>query len=222
MHPHMEHQCCSLAKKDGTLGMCIDYRALNDITIRGRYPLSRIDDLLDNLHGCSILSSLELQAGYRQMRITDEYKHKIAILTPMGQFQFKVLCFGLTNTPATFQRVMNEIFREHIGNCVLVYLDDILLMSRSGEEHVKHLDLVLSLLEKHQLQAKLSKCEFSSPELHFLGQVVGRDGIKVDLAKIAVIAMWLRPKNLKELQAFLGLQNYFRKFVHISVLWWHR
>ena len=114
---------------------------------------------------------------------------------------------------------MNVIFREHIGKCVLVYLDDILVMSRSEEEHVKHLELVLSLLQKHQLRAKLSKCEFSKPELHFLGHVVGRDGLKVDSTKIAVTAKYPRPKNLKELQAFLGLGNYFRKSVrHFSTM----
>jgi len=200
-------------KKDGSLRMCIDYRALNKLTVRDRYPLPRIDDLLDKLHGCTVFSSLDLQSGYHQIRIRDEDKPKTAIVTPLGQFQFRVLCFGLTNAPATFQRVMNNVFREHIGKSVLVYLDDILVMSRSAEEHAAHLRIVLELLLKHKLQAKLSKCEFNRPELNFLGHVVGRSGVAVDPAKIAVIERWPLPKTLKELQAFLGLGNYFRKFV---------
>ena len=201
-------------KKDGSLRMCIDYRALNKVTVRDRYPLPRIDDLLDKLHGCSVFSSLDLQSGYHQIRITDEDKPKTAMITPLGQFQFKVLCFGLTNAPATFQRVMNRVFQEHIGKFVLVYLDDILVMSRSPQEHAKHLRIVLGLLRQHQLRVKLKKCEFNKPELSFLGHIVGKDGIAVGPAKVAVIEKWPLPRTLKELQAFLGLGNYFRKFVH--------
>ena len=111
-------------------------------------------------------------------------KTKTAIITPMGQFQWKVLCFGLTNAPATFQRVMNQIFKEHIGKIVLVYLDDILVMSRTPEEHEKHLRTVLEVLRQHKLKVKLSKCELNRPELHFLGHVVGREGVKVDPLKL--------------------------------------
>jgi len=135
-------------------------------------------------------------------------------VTSEGQFQFKVLCFGLTNASATFQRVMNRIFQPYIGKFVPVYLDDILVMSRSAEEHEKHLRIVLSVLCEHELYAKLSKCEFNKPELHFLGHVIGRDGIAVDPEKIAVIRDWPVPRTLKQLQAFLGLANYFRRFVH--------
>ena len=201
-------------KKDGSLRMCVDYRALNKITVRDRYPLPRIDELLDRLHGCKVFSSLDLQSGYHQIRIADADKEKTAMVTSAGQFQFKVLCFGLTNAPATFQRVMNKIFQPYIGKFVLVYLDDILVMSRSAAEHEHHLRTVLHILRENQLSAKLSKCEFNRPQLHFLGHVVGRDGISVDPDKIAVIRDWPVPTNLKQLQAFLGLANYFRRFVH--------
>eukprot|EP00983_Pelagomonas_calceolata_P077003 1153681-Pelagomonas_calceolata.AAC.4 len=139
-------------------------------------------------------------------------KPKTAMVTPFGQFQFKDLCFGLKNAPATFQRAVNTLFREYIGKFVLIYLDDILEMSRTPEEHEKHLRIVLELLRKYKLKAKQSKCDLNKPELHFLGHVVAKDDISVDPANIAVIEKWPLPKNLKELQAFLGLANYFRRF----------
>lgn len=206
-------------KKDGSLRMCIDYRALNKITVRDRYPLPRIEDLLDKLSGCTVFSSLDLQSGYHQIRITEQDVPKTAFVTPMGSFQFKVLCFGLTNAPATFQRVMNQIFAPYIGKFVLIYLDDILIMSRTPEEHAQHLRIVLEVLRKNNLYAKLTKCEFARPQLKFLGHIVGKHGIAVDPEKIATITKWPVPKTLKELQAFLGLANYFRRFVqHYSTV----
>jgi hypothetical protein len=200
-------------KKDGSLRMCIDYRALNKITVRDRYPLPRIDDLFDKLQGCRYFTSLDLQSGYHQIRITPEDVPKTAFHTPTGLFQFKVLCFGLTNAPATFQRVMNQVFAPYIGKCVLVYLDDILIMSRTLEEHAQHLRMVLTELRKHKFYAKLSKCEFAREQLKFLGHIISGDGISVDPAKTAVVQQWPRPRNLVQLQGFLGLANYFRRFI---------
>ncbi|KAJ9532891.1 hypothetical protein QJQ45_010992 [Haematococcus lacustris] len=134
-----------------------DYRQLNKITLRDLYPLPRIDDLFDKLSGCKIFSSLDLQAGYHQIRITPEDVPKTAFRTPEGHFQFKVLCFGLTNAPATFQRVMNDAFASVLGKCALVYLDDILVMSRAVQDHLLHLKQVFELLRKNKLYAKLSK-----------------------------------------------------------------
>ncbi|KAJ9512180.1 hypothetical protein QJQ45_012663 [Haematococcus lacustris] len=200
-------------KKDGSLRMCIDYRALNKLTVKDRYPLPRIDDLFDRLAGKKVFSSLDLQSGYHQIRITEADRPKTAFLTPMGQFQFKVLCFGLTNAPATFQRVMNNVFRPLINKSVLVYIDDILVMSNTAEEHVRHLKEVLELMRQHKLYAKRSKCEFNKTELAFLGHIVGEHGIAVDPAKVKVVREWHVPRNLKDLQAFLGLANYFRRFI---------
>ncbi|KAJ9519372.1 hypothetical protein QJQ45_023170 [Haematococcus lacustris] len=200
-------------KKDGTLRMCIDYRALNKLTVRDRYPLPRIDELFDKLAGKKVFSSLDLQAGYHQIRITEEDVPKTAFLTPVGQFQFKVLCFGLTNAPATFQRVMNTVFKPLINKSVLVYIDDILVMSNSPEEHLVHLREVLQLMREHKLYAKMSKCEFNQPKLVFLGHIVGGDGIAVDPAKVQVVKDWPAPRSVKDLQAFLGLANYFRRFI---------
>ncbi|KAJ9521797.1 hypothetical protein QJQ45_024663, partial [Haematococcus lacustris] len=200
-------------KKDGSLRMCIDYRALNKLTVRDRYPLPRIDDLFDKLAGKRVFSSLDLQSGYHQIRITEEDVPKTAFLTPMGQFQFKVLCFGLTNAPATFQRMMNNVFKPLINECVLVYIDDILVMSNTPEEHVQHLRQVLQLMRENKFYAKLARCEFNKTQLAFLGHIVGSNGIAVDPAKVQVVKEWPTPRNLKDLQAFLGLANYFRRFI---------
>ncbi|KAJ9534604.1 hypothetical protein QJQ45_002896 [Haematococcus lacustris] len=201
-------------KRDGTLRMCVDYRALNKLTVRDRYPLPRIDDLFDKLQGKTIFSSLDLQSVYHQIRITPEDVPKTAFVTPEGQFQYKVLSFGLTNAPATFQRVMNRVFEKQLKEgFVLVYLDDILVMSSSPEEHAMHLKEVLQVMKDNQLYAKLSKCDFNRPELKFLGHIVGRQGIAVDPAKVQVIKEWPVPTSLKELQAFLGLANFFRRFI---------
>jgi hypothetical protein len=206
-------------KKDGSLRMCIDYRALNKITVRNSYPLPLISDLLDKLAGASVFSSLDLQSGYHQIRITEEDQPKTAFKTPMGLFHFKVLPFGLSNAPSTFQAVMNQIFGDLIGRSVLVYLDDILVYSKTPEEHMVHLREVLTRLRQHQLFIKLSKCEFSKPELRFLGHVVGRNGISVDPQKTVAVREFPRPCTVSELRSFLGMANYFRRFVpHFSTL----
>ncbi|KAJ9522447.1 hypothetical protein QJQ45_008252 [Haematococcus lacustris] len=201
-------------KKSGELRMCIDYRQLNKITIRDQYPLPRIDDLFDQLAGKTVFSSLDLQAGYHQIRIPAEDVPKTAFRTPMGHYQFKVLCFGLTNAPATFQRVMNEAFAEVINDCALVYLDDILVMSKDSEEHLVHLRRVFDLLRKNKFYAKLSKCEFMQRTLKFLGHIISAHGISVDPCKVTAISEWPVPTSLKTLQFFLGAANYVRKFVH--------
>jgi hypothetical protein len=140
-----------VAKADGTLRMCLDYRALNKITVKRRYPMPNITDLFDQLQGARVFSSLDLQQGYYQIRITPEDVEKTALLTPLGQFHFKVLCFGLTNVPATFQSVMNGVFGRYLGKFVLVYLDDIMVFSRTPEEHVQHLRIVFDLLREHSV-----------------------------------------------------------------------
>ncbi|KAJ9521462.1 hypothetical protein QJQ45_008876 [Haematococcus lacustris] len=201
-------------KKSGELRMCIDYRQLNKLTLRDQYPLPRIDDLFDRLSGCSVFSSLDLQAGYHQIRITPEDVPKTAFRTPEGHFQFKVLSFGLTNAPATFQRVMNDAFASVLGKCALVYLDDILVMSKSLPEHMQHLRLVFDLLRKNKLYAKMSKCEFMQLTLRFLGHVISAGAISVDPDKVRAIVDWPVPSSLTQLQSFLGAANFVRKFVH--------
>ncbi|KAJ9519470.1 hypothetical protein QJQ45_000563 [Haematococcus lacustris] len=206
-------------KKSGELRMCLDYRQLNKITIRDQYPLPRIDDLFDKLSGCTVFSSLDLQAGYNQIRITPEDVPKTAFRTPDGHYQFKVLSFGLCNAPATFQRVMNDAFAPVLNQCALVYLDDILVMSKSVDEHLKHLRKVFDLLRLNKLFAKQSKCEFMRSTLKFLGHVIFAGAIAVDPEKIKSISSWPVPQSLQQLQSFLGAANFVRKFVHnFSVL----
>ncbi|KAJ9504731.1 hypothetical protein QJQ45_009421, partial [Haematococcus lacustris] len=206
-------------KKSGELRMCLDYRQLNKITIRDQYPLPRIDDLFDKLSGSTVFSSLDLQAGYNQIRITPEDVPKTAFRTPDGHYQFKVLSFGLCNAPATFQRVMNDAFAPVLNQCALVYLDDILVMSKSVDEHLKHLRKVFDLLRLNKLFAKQSKCEFMRTTLKFLGHVIFAGAIAVDPEKIKSISSWPVPQSLQQLQSFLGAANFVRKFVHnFSVL----
>ena len=181
--------------------------------MKNRYPLPRIDDILDSLGGAKYFTSLDRASGYHQIRISPEDVPKTAFRTPMGHFQWRVLSMGLTNAPSTFQQLMNKYFAHVIGKFVVIYIDDILIYSRSREEHYQHLEQVLDILDKENLYCKISKCEFFKSEINFLGHVVSRDGIKPDPAKLSIVANWKVPKDAHELRSFLGLANYFRRFV---------
>jgi hypothetical protein len=200
-------------KKDKSLRMCLDYRKLNSQTIKSKYPLPRIDQLIDQLNGVKVLSSLDLQSGYYQIRISPEDVPKTAFLTPFGQYQFKVMSFGLCNAPSTFQAVMNRIFDRYLNKFMCVYLDDILIYSKVKEDHPRHLAQVLQVLKENEFYVKLSKCDFEKKELKFLGHIVGADGVKVDPAKTVVVKEWQTPQNVANVRSFLGLANYFRKFL---------
>ncbi|GJP41219.1 hypothetical protein CLOM_g889 [Closterium sp. NIES-68] len=200
-------------KKDGGFRMCIDYRALNLITIKSRYPIPRADDLLDQLRGAKFFSKIDLRGGYHQIRVAAEDCHKTAFRTRYSSYEYLVMPFGLTNAPSTFQMTMNGVFRELLDKCVIIYLDDILIYSRSREQHLKDLDAVFTLLHKNRLITKGSKCDFLKQELEFLGHVVSTEGVKIDPKKIKTIQEWKPPTNLKELQSFLGFVNYVRRFI---------
>ena len=147
-------------KKDGSMRMCVDYRALNKITIKNRYPLPRIDELLDRVQGSKVFSKIDLRSGYHQIRIAEKDIPKTAFRTRYGHFEFTVMPFGLTNAPATFMQLMNDIFHPLLDRCVVVYLDDILVFSKTPEEHEQHLRQVLQILRQHKLYGKLSKCSY--------------------------------------------------------------
>ena len=200
-------------KKDGTLRMCVDYRGLNRITIRDRYPLPRIEELLDRLKGAKLFSKLDLRSGYNQVRVADGDIEKTAFGTRYGSYEFCVLPFGLTNAPATFMRLMNTIFESDLDKFVQVFLDDILIFSSDMNEHLRNLRAVLTTLRKHQLFAKLSKCEFGLSSVTYLGHVVSDDGIATDPEKVESVKKWPTPKNVHEVRQFLGLAGYYQRFI---------
>ena len=200
-------------KKDGTLRMCVDYRALNKITTKNRHALPRVEDLFDRLNGAGFFTTMDLASGYNQVKLPFADIAKTAFTTPTGHYEYLVMPFGLCNAPAAFQALMNKIFRDQLNKTVLIYLDDILVFSRTFPEHLQHLRLVLSRLRQHQLRVKLSKCSFAQQELSFLGHIVTKDGIKADPEKVQQVAAWPQPTNVHEIQSFLGLAGYFKKFI---------
>ncbi|KAK8594732.1 hypothetical protein V6N13_015651 [Hibiscus sabdariffa] len=200
-------------KKDGSLRLCIDYRKLNKLTIKNKYPLPRIDDLFDQFRGATVFSKIDLRSGYYQLKVKDSDVAKTAIRTRYGHYEFLVMPFGLTNAPAAFMDMMNRVFRPYLDQFVVVFIDDILIYSRSEAEHDEHLRIVLQTLRDHRLYAKLSKCEFWLRKITFLGHVVSAEGIQVDPGKIEAIVSWKQPKNVSEIRSFLGLAGYYRRFV---------
>jgi transposase InsO family protein len=200
-------------KKDGGLRMCVDYRALNKATVRNNYPLPRIDEVWDQIGGSRYFSSLDLRSGYNQIRIAEDDTYKTCFRTRYGAYEFLVVPFGLAGAPPIFQSLMNEVLRPYLDKFCLVYLDDILVYSKTKNEHVEHLRIILTKLREHQLYCKLSKCEFLRSSLTYLGHHISFEGIGVEERKVNAIRCWERPKNLVNLQSFLGLCNYYRKFV---------
>ena len=200
-------------KKDGSMRLCIDYRQLNKITIKNKYPLPRIDDLLDQLRGASVFSKIDLRSGYHQIRIKSEDIPKTAFRTRYGHYEYLVMPFGLTNAPAIFMDYMNRIFRPYLDKFVVVFIDDILIYSRTHKEHEEHLRIVLQTLREKQLYAKPEKCAFWMEEVQFLGHVISREGVAVDPSKIEAVLQWERPKTITEVRSFLGLAGYYRRFI---------
>jgi hypothetical protein len=200
-------------KKNGEMRMCVDYRALNKITIRNNYPLPRMDDCFDRLQGKTVFSKLDFTSGYHQMRVAKEDTHKTAFRTRYGHYEFLVLPFGLCNAPATFQSMMHDIFWELLDKFVVIYLDDIIIFSQNEEEHKEHLRQVFDIIRVNKLYIKPEKCEFFVNRISFLGHIVSDKGIEMDPEKVKAVVDWPPLKNQKEAQSFLGLANYYRRFV---------
>ncbi|GJT93685.1 putative reverse transcriptase domain-containing protein [Tanacetum coccineum] len=200
-------------KKDESFRMCIDYRELNKLTIKNRYPLPRIDDLFDQLQGSSVYSKIDLRSGYHQLRVKDEDIPKTAFRTRYGHYEFQVMPFGLTNAPAVFMDLMNHLCKPYLDKFVIVFIDDILIYSRNKEEHANHLRIILELLKKEKLYAKFSKCDFWISIVQFLRHLINSQGLHVDPAKIEAVKNWASPTTPTEIHQFLGLVGYYQRFI---------
>ncbi|MFM7856174.1 MAG: reverse transcriptase/ribonuclease H family protein, partial [Flammeovirgaceae bacterium] len=201
-------------KKDGSLRFCVDYRKLNNATVKDKYSLPLIDELFDRLQGAKVFSSLDLKSGYHQIRVKEEDIHKTAFNTRYGHFEFMVMPFGLTNAPATFMRLMNNIFTDMLDEGVIVFLDDILICARTAEEHDTLLRKVLARLREHKLYANKKKCHLWQKKVNFLGHVVDENGLHVMPDKVDAVVEWPQPRNGREVYSFMGLAGYYRRFVN--------
>ena len=200
-------------KKSGEMRMCIDYRALNNITVKNKYPLPRVDELFDQLQGAKYFSKFDLRSGYHQIRIDKNDVAKTAFRTRYGHYEFLVLPFGLTNAPATFMHLMHQSFLKLLDTCVLVFLDDILVYSRTLAEHRQHVRQVLEILREQKLYAKESKCELFKEEVEFLGHLVGRNGVRMMEDKVKAVQEWPTPTCVGHVRSFIGTAGYYRKFI---------
>ncbi|KAK1668048.1 hypothetical protein QYE76_056207 [Lolium multiflorum] len=200
-------------KRDGGRRMCGDYRNLNNVTIKNKYPLPRIQDLFDQVQGAGVFSKIDLRSGYHQIKIKKEDVPKTAFVSRYGHHEYLVVPFGLTNAPAIFMNLMNKIFMKYLDKFVIVFIDDILIYSKDKEEHAKHLKIVLQILREHQLYAKFSKCQFWLDSVEFLGHVITKEGIAVNPSKVQSVLEWKSPKNAKEIRGFLGMAGYYRRFI---------
>lgn len=207
------HGVLFVPKKTGELRLCVDYRPLNTVTIKDRHPLPLIGEIQDRIRGAKWFTKLDIRDAYHQIRIAEGEEWKTAFRTKYGHYEYTVMPFGLTNAPASFQRYINEVLGELLDTFVIAYLDDILIFSENKTQHEDHVKRVLRKLQQAQLRAKLSKCEFHVQETDFLGHWISTEGIQTDKNKVQAIRDWPTPTNVKELQQFTGLINYYRRFI---------
>ena len=202
-----------MPKKDGTWRMCIDSRSVNNITIKYRFPIPRIDDILDELACLEWFSKVDLRSGYHQIRMKQGDEWKTTFKTKYGLYEWLVMPFGLTGAPSTFMRLMNEVLRPFLGKFIVVYLDDILVYSKGITKHLGHLQQLFEVLRKQRLYAKLENCSFLLPEVSFLGYIIGKEGVRVDPAKVQAIQEWPTPTTITQVRSFHGLASFYRRFI---------
>jgi hypothetical protein len=202
-----------LDKSDGSSRLCTDYRRLNDVTIKNKYPLPKLEDLFEQLNGSQVFSKIDVRTRYHQLKIRTTDIPKTAFTTRYGLYEYTVMYFGLTNAPAYFMNLMNMVFMEFLDKFVIVFINDILIYFKSEEEHATHLKLVLVTLREYQLYAKFSKCKFWLKEVGFLVHVLSAGGVSIDPKKIQSVMDWESPTTQIEVRSFLGLAGYYRKFV---------
>lgn len=200
-------------KKDGSLRLCVDYRGLNKVTVKNRYPLPLINEMLDRLTSATVFTKLDIRNAYHRIRIAEGDEWKTAFRTRYGHFQYNVMPFGLTNAPGSFQALINDVLREYLDHFVLVYLDDILIFSDDQQQHDQHVKLVLQKLRDAGLFVKAEKCQFDVPDVEFLGFIVGRSGLAMDPKKVTAVTDWPIPRNVHDIHSFLGFTNFYRRFI---------
>jgi hypothetical protein len=200
-------------KKDSSKRLVVDYRSLNEVTIKNKYPLPNINDLFDQLKGAKVFSKIDLRSGYFQLKIREQDIPKTAFTTRYGLYEYNVMSFGLTNAPAYFITMMNKVFMEYLDKFIVVFIDDILIYSKDDKEHEEHLRLIMEKLREHKMYAKFSKCEFWLNKVGFLGHIVSAEGVAVDPSKVASVTEWESPKNAGDIRSFLGLAGYYRRFI---------
>jgi hypothetical protein len=203
-----------IKKPDGSWRFCVDYHALNALTVKDAFPIPVVNEMLDELNGARFFTKLDLRSGYHQVRMRADDVHKTAFHTHDGLYEFLVMLFGLCNAPTTLQALMNDVLRPFLRRFVLVFFDDILIYSSTWADHLRHLCTVLAIFRQHQLFVKQSKCAFRVPSVAYLGHVISESGVAMDPAKVQAVHDWPQPRSAHAVRGFMGLVGYYRKFVH--------